>query len=93
MYSDELLIKTREMNTLQRPSRRDYRSFRTWFFNIKPLTWQKEEEFIKRREDLVSLRHGREWSGFDGFVESCVRKMHCDFMQVGHVSRLLICLH
>ncbi|KAF9694168.1 hypothetical protein EKO04_007775 [Ascochyta lentis] len=78
---DELLIKTREMNTLQRPSRRDYRSFRTWFYNVKPLGWQKEEEFIKRREDLVSLRHGREWSGFDGFIETCIRKMHCNLMQ------------
>jgi hypothetical protein len=34
-----------------------------------------------RKEDLVSLRHGREWSGFDGFVESCIRKVHCRLTQ------------
>ncbi|CAN9108602.1 unnamed protein product [Alternaria alternata] len=71
---DEILSKARELNAFQRPSRRDYRSFRTWFYNVKPLTNDSEEEFIMRKEDLVSLRHGREWSGFDGFVESCIRK-------------------
>ncbi|KAH7064033.1 hypothetical protein BKA63DRAFT_177464 [Paraphoma chrysanthemicola] len=78
---DELLVKARELNAFQRPSKRDYRSFRTWFWNVKPLNYEPEEEFIKRKEDLISLRHGREWSGFDGFIESCIRKVHCRFTQ------------
>ncbi|KAH8729020.1 hypothetical protein GQ44DRAFT_502619 [Phaeosphaeriaceae sp. PMI808] len=78
---DELLVKSREINTFQRPSNRDYRSFRTWFWNVKPLNYELEEEFIKRREDLVSLRHGREWSSFDGLIESCIRKLHCRLTQ------------
>ncbi|KAI4943807.1 hypothetical protein J4E86_009772 [Alternaria arbusti] len=57
-----------------RPSNRDYRSFRTWFWNKKPLSYELEEQFIKRKEDLVSLRHGREWSGFDGLIESCIQR-------------------
>ncbi|CAN9324095.1 unnamed protein product [Alternaria alternata] len=61
---DEVLLKARELNAFQRPSKRDYRSFRTWFWNKKPLSYELEEQFIKRKEDLVSLRHGREWSGF-----------------------------
>ncbi|EAT79898.1 hypothetical protein SNOG_12600 [Parastagonospora nodorum SN15] len=73
---DELLGKARELNAFQRPSKRDYRSFRTWFYNNNPLSYVAEEEFIRRKEDLITLRHGREWSGFDGFVESCVRAMH-----------------
>lgn len=80
--SDELLVKARDLNAFQRPSNRDYRSFRTWFWNKKPLNYEPEEEFIKRREDLVSLRHGREWSSFDGIVESCIRKLHCRPLQV-----------
>jgi hypothetical protein len=79
---DELLVKARELNAFQRPSTRDYRSFRTWFWNTKPLSYELEEQFIKRKEDLISLRHGREWSGFDGFIESCVRRMHCRLTQV-----------
>ncbi|CAN9135390.1 unnamed protein product [Alternaria alternata] len=62
---DEILVKTRDLNAFQRPSNRDYHSFCTWFWNEKPLNYEPEEEFIKRREDLISLRHGREWSGFD----------------------------
>ncbi|KAH7382739.1 hypothetical protein DE146DRAFT_669726 [Phaeosphaeria sp. MPI-PUGE-AT-0046c] len=78
---DDLLVKTRELNSFQRPSNRDYRSFRTWFWNVKPLNYELEEEFIKRREDLVSLRLGREWSSFDGLIETCIRKLHCRFTQ------------
>jgi amino acid permease len=75
------LVKARELNAFQRPSKRDYQSFRQWFFDNNPLSYEREEEFIKRKEDLISLRHGREWSGFDGFIESCVRKVHCPLTQ------------
>ncbi|KAI4697216.1 uncharacterized protein J4E84_000343 [Alternaria hordeiaustralica] len=78
---DEILVKTRELNAFQRPSKRDYRSFRTWFWNKKPLSYELEEQFIKRKEDLVSLRHGREWSGFDGLIESCIQRVHCRLVQ------------
>ncbi|KAJ4356504.1 uncharacterized protein N0V89_004538 [Didymosphaeria variabile] len=81
---DEILAKARDLNTFQRPSNRDYRSFRIWFQNKKPLNYEREEQFIKRREDLISLRQGREWSGFDGLVETCIRKLHCKPL---HVSR------
>jgi hypothetical protein len=83
-----MLVKARELNAFQKPSNRDYRSLRTWFYNIKPLSYEREEEFIKRREDLVSLRHGREWSGFDGVIECCVRKLHCRLIQV-RISRIV----
>ncbi|KAJ4333900.1 hypothetical protein N0V87_007270 [Didymella glomerata] len=77
---DEILLKARDMNTLQKPSDRDYKSIRTWFWNKKPV-YEEEAMFIKRREDLLSLRHGREWSSFDGLVENCLRKMHCPLLQ------------
>lgn len=79
---DDILAKARDLNAFQRPSNRDYHSFRTWFWNVKPLNYEPEEDFIKRREDLVSLRHGREWSGFDGLVETCIRKMYGPLTQV-----------
>jgi hypothetical protein len=82
------LAKARDLNAFQKPSKRDYRAFRTWFYNIKPLNYEPEEEFIKRKEDLITLRHGREWSGFDGFIESCVRKMHCGMTQVSMLDAM-----
>lgn len=72
---DEILVKSRELNAFQRPSKRDYRSLRRWFFNEKPLSYEVEEEYVKRKEDLISLRDGREWAGFDGFVEELVKRM------------------
>lgn len=74
-------MKARDLKSLQKPSNRDYRNFRTWFWNKKPIA-DREMEFIKRREDLVSLRQGREWSSFDDLVERCVQKMHCKLLQV-----------
>ncbi|KAF2035249.1 hypothetical protein EK21DRAFT_55133 [Setomelanomma holmii] len=81
VHYDEILVKARDLNAFQKPSSRDYRAFRTWFYNVKPLNYKPEEDFIRRKEDLITLRHGREWSGFDGFIESCVRKMHCSLTQ------------
>ncbi|KAL5119189.1 hypothetical protein ACEQ8H_002897 [Pleosporales sp. CAS-2024a] len=75
--TNELLVRARELNAFQRPSNRDYRNFRTWFWQTKPVDYDAEEQFIKRKEDLISLRHGREWSGFDSLVDSCLSKCHC----------------
>ncbi|KAF2180528.1 hypothetical protein K469DRAFT_692727 [Zopfia rhizophila CBS 207.26] len=78
---DEILVKARELNGFQRPSKRDYRSVRTWFVNEKPLSDVKEESFIKQREDIISLRLGREWGGFDGLIETILQKMRCPMIQ------------
>ncbi|CAO2652884.1 Nn.00g022950.m01.CDS01 [Neocucurbitaria sp. VM-36] len=72
---DEILVKARELNTFQKPSKRDYTSLRTWFFNEKPLSYECEEEYVKKKEDLISLRDGREWANFDGWIEECIKAM------------------
>ncbi|KAF2125112.1 hypothetical protein P153DRAFT_360718 [Dothidotthia symphoricarpi CBS 119687] len=72
---DEVLMKARELNAFQRPSKRDYRSLRRWFRSKAPLNYEREEEFIKRKEDLITLRQGREWAGFDGWIEECINKL------------------
>ncbi|OCK73232.1 hypothetical protein K432DRAFT_449138 [Lepidopterella palustris CBS 459.81] len=73
---DEILVKARELNAFQRPSSRDYRSVRNWFWSEGALV-EAEEEFIRRKEDIISLRIGREWAGFDGLVERLLRKVEC----------------
>jgi hypothetical protein len=79
---DELLIKARDLQAFQKPSQRDYKSVRTWFWNLKPLVGG-EPDYIRKKEDIVTLRTGREWSGFDGFVESTLRRVDCKLVQVG----------
>jgi len=77
---DELLIKARDLQGFQKPSQRDYKSVRTWFWNLKPLV-EKEAHFIKQKEDIVTLRSGREWSDFDGMVESTLRRFDCKLIR------------
>ena len=69
---DELLLKSRDTLALQKPSSRDYRSVKTWFCNWRPLT-APQAAFIKKKEDIITLRSGREWSEFDGFIETWLK--------------------
>lgn len=71
---DEIMVKAREMNAFQRPSDRDYRSLRQWYYRRSPLV-DRESKWIKLREDLVTLRQGREWAGFDGWIESWIKHL------------------
>lgn len=51
----------------------------------------EEQTYIRRKEDIVSLRTGRECAGFDGYVElllnklnkSLIKRCHCHFIEVG----------
>jgi len=82
---DDMLINARELENFQRPSGRDYRSVRAWFHNEAPLV-ERESQFICRKEDIVSLRRGREWSGFDGWIETTLRRFDCALLRVYHPS-------
>jgi len=92
--TDEVVLKAKEMATLQRPSNRDWRGVRDWIVDHKPLV-DDEREFIMRREDIVTLRVGRECAGFDGAVERALSKLdrilvkycHCRLIQVCPSSR------
>lgn len=78
---DELLIKARELVSFQRPTSRDYRSVRNWFSNLAPLV-DEEQEYIRWEEDIITLRHGREWAGFDGMVEEFLHRINCRLVRV-----------
>ncbi|KAF2199207.1 hypothetical protein GQ43DRAFT_376818, partial [Delitschia confertaspora ATCC 74209] len=84
--ADEILMKARNLNTFQRPSRRDYRNIRIWFWNEKPLCYEPEAEYIRRKEDLLTIRHGREWAGFDSLIEDLVRKLPRRFTRLTSVG-------
>lgn len=80
MEYDEILIKARELESFQRPSDRNYRSLRRYHHNTKPLM-DAEMDSIRSKEDTVSLRNGREWASFDGFVESMLQHFDSRFLQ------------
>jgi len=70
---DNMLLKAKEMASLQRPSARDWRSVRKWLLEKAPLV-KREQQFILRREDIITLRSGREGAGFEALVEQMVGK-------------------
>lgn len=74
MEYDEVLIKTRTLESFQKPSDRNYRSVRRYCHNVKPLM-DAEMESIRCKEDVVSLHNGREWASFDGGVETMISQM------------------
>ncbi|RMZ28387.1 hypothetical protein D0859_07535 [Hortaea werneckii] len=79
---DELVQKTREITLLQRPSTKDYRSVRSWFANHAPLV-HGEVQYLKHREDIITLRPGRECAGFDGFVERMLHVLDAGLCRLG----------
>jgi hypothetical protein len=85
---DELLIKARELVSFQRPTNRDYRSVRNWHEQVAPLVGE-EQEFLLWKEDIVTLRHGREWASFDGLVEEMLHKIDCRLVRVSPVYQSL----
>src|SRR6266480_2019633 len=85
---DDLLIKARELVSFQRPTDRDYHSVQTWFRNVRPIV-EGDESYIHCREDIVSLRHGREWAGFDGIIEKLLHRLNCPLIRVGIPKQLV----
>lgn len=73
-FADEVLLRTKEMTALQRPSSRDYKSVVNWFEGHHPLV-QDEANYIRRKEDMITLRHGRECAGFDSLVERTLSRI------------------
>jgi hypothetical protein len=75
------LQQARDLSSFQKPSDRDYRSVRTWFWNNTPFV-EKEMEFIQRREDIISLYNGREWSTFDAIIEKFLMRLNSSLLRV-----------
>lgn len=79
--TDEWLLKAQQMVSLNRPAERDYRSVEAHFNNRKPLV-DEEYGFIYQKEDLITLRDGREMAFLDSFTERMLRTFRCSLLQV-----------
>lgn len=71
---DTMLLNAKQVTSMQRPAERDWRSVKRWIMGNKPLV-DGEQEFILRKEDLVTLRPGREGAGFESVVERMLRRI------------------
>ena len=69
-----MLLNAKQVASMQHPAERDWRSVKRWIMGNKPLV-DEEQEFILRKEDLVTLRPGREGAGFESVVERMLRRV------------------
>ncbi|KAK8076645.1 hypothetical protein PG994_003917 [Apiospora phragmitis] len=77
---DEWVLKAQQMVSLNRPAERDYQSVEAHLFGRKPLM-DEEYGFIYQKEDLITLRDGREMAVLDSFTERLLRTFHCSLLQ------------
>lgn len=69
------------MVSLNTPAERDYRSVETTLCD-KSFVVDEEWDFIYQKEDLVTLRDGREMAVLDSMTEKFLRTFHCSLLQV-----------
>ncbi|CAF9916121.1 MAG: hypothetical protein ALECFALPRED_010525 [Alectoria fallacina] len=77
----ELLIKAQQLKALDRPSNRDYRSVLHFMENDGGQLFEKDMEFIYEKEDLVTLRPGREHAWLDGLLERTLKLLRCGLIK------------
>jgi len=75
-----LLQAAQAMVLLNKPSSSEFASVENFMNNEKPLI-QEEGSFVYRKEDLVTLRPGREHAWLDSTVERLLRIFNCTFIQ------------
>lgn len=79
--ADEWVLKAKQMVSLNRPAERDYQSAEALLYSKKPLL-DEEYGFIYQKEDLITLRDGREMAVLDSLTERLLRTFHCSLSQV-----------
>lgn len=68
----ELLTIARDLTSLSKPAARDYRSVRNYFEDKGPVV--EDEKYINHKEDIITLKPGRENAWLDAMVERGLRK-------------------
>ena len=81
-FTAELLLKARELKGLSPPSNREYTSVLNYMELDGGQLYEKESEYIYEKEDLVTLRPGREHAWLDGRIERILQKFRCRFLRV-----------
>ena len=77
----DLLLKAQSMIALGKPTSSEYRSVENYIDNEKPLVPDEAKSYYCK-EDLISLRPGREHAWLDATIETTLRRFNCNFIEV-----------
>lgn len=86
----DLLLKAQQLKALERPSNRDYQSVLSFMENDGGQLFEEDMGFIYEKEDLVTLRPGREYAWLDGLLERTLKVLRCKLIKVGLTGRDLM---
>ncbi|KAI4169579.1 MAG: hypothetical protein LQ343_005599 [Gyalolechia ehrenbergii] len=78
----ELLLKASQLKALDKPSSRDYRSVLRYMEKGGGQLFEEEMSWIYEKEDLVTLRPGREHAWLDGILERLLSLCRGKFVRV-----------
>ena len=67
---------------MNQPSSRDYKSVLHFMENDGGPLFQKESQFTYEKEDLITLRPGREHAWLDGVIERLLQACRCRLITV-----------
>lgn len=76
MFIGQLLLQAQQLVALNRPPERDQYSVRS-YIEKNACFVATEKRFAYEKEDLVTLRPGRDHSFVDGFVERMLKALPC----------------
>ena len=80
LWLAELLKAGRDLASFNQPTDRDYLSVKSYFDEEQPQV--EDEAFIYSKEDIISLKPGRENAWLDAFLEDMLNKFYCRFLKV-----------
>ncbi|KAF2807251.1 uncharacterized protein BDZ99DRAFT_478754 [Mytilinidion resinicola] len=75
-----LVTAAQSLVASNRPSSSDYQSVANYMRN-KELVVEEEREWIYRKEDMITLRAGREHARLDAGIEGFFKLFHCDLIK------------
>ncbi|KAL8634804.1 MAG: hypothetical protein Q9228_007634, partial [Teloschistes exilis] len=76
----DILLKARALKAVDRPSNRDYQSVMSFMEADEGQLYEAEMDFIYEKEDLVTLRPGRDHGWLDVLVERVLLYFRCKFL-------------
>lgn len=76
--SASILASSQSLQAANRPSESEYRSVRNYLDSTAPLHY-REQEFIQYKEDLITLRPGRDHAWLDRRIERALQVLHRPF--------------
>lgn len=88
-YSAQLLAAAREMMVLRRPTSSEYESLRNYCDYDANFT-ELEEEWTHCKEDMVTLRPGREHAWLDRVIEYVLGAFQCPLIRYMFCSKVSI---